>query len=268
MIAPLLAPLAWSAGPRRWRCSSSPAAGAARHDQPDRASSAPRGWTSPTASSGCWSLGPGRRTGRPMRSSWSGSTRGPARRSRIGIPRDTWSNPGDRRGPDQRSATPTAGPDVVAQVVGELTGIAPDYVLHVGLDGFLALIDVVGGGEVTSPQAFTNDGVGSARAQHVRPRARRWPTRATGASFADERLRPVGQPPGADARRPAAAAGAGGRRRLHGAGDRHGPRGVETDLAPAELYRLAQFITTVDPAGSTPVCSPAPDRARERRRAS
>ncbi len=48
---------------------------------------------------------------------------------------------------------PTAD-QLVGDTVAELVGIQPDYVLTAGLEGFAAMIDVIGGVSVHSPLAF------------------------------------------------------------------------------------------------------------------
>ena len=105
----------------------------------------------------------------------------------IGIPRDSWLEiPG--HGLDRINATlPDGGPELVADTVAELVGIQPDYVLTAGLDGFAAMVDLIGGVSVHSPRAFEDpkypitvtegrndfdgqDAASFARARHELPR--------------------------------------------------------------------------------------------------
>jgi len=167
----------------------------------------------------------------------------------LGIPRDAWLDlPGigrdrinvayaDRRG----------GPDVVAEVVAGITGISPDLVVELDFDGFLDLMGTVGRVDVRTPQGFRNDGVVVRRGAN---------------SFdAEEALAYVRYRTdlvrydfdrSANQQRLMVAA----LRRLRAQEDRVGFMeraaiaaldAVETDLPPTELYRLAQFLTTVDP---------------------
>ncbi len=173
----------------------------------------------------------------------------------IGIPRDAWLEiPGI--GKDRINvvyAHPDGGPDVVAQVVAGITGISPDLVLEVDFDGFLELMGTVGEVEVRTPEAFRNDGVVVRKGENTFDAEEslayvRYRTGLTNYDFDRS----------ANQQRLMLAA----LRQLRAQEDRVGFMeratvsaldGVETDLSPTELYRLAQFLTTADP-GSVDSC--------------
>ena len=74
----------------------------------------------------------------------------------IGIPRDTLVDLGDERG-RINTALDVGGPSLIAEAVQELVGIAPDYVLVVGAEGYLGMADVVGEVEVRATEDFVTD---------------------------------------------------------------------------------------------------------------
>ena len=166
----------------------------------------------------------------------------------LGIPRDAWLEAPQPVGLGRiNEVYNEGGPEVVSAVVGELTGITPDLVLVVGFDGFRDLVGLLGPVAVHTPQGFVNDGV---RVHEGRNRFGpgealayvRYRTDLTNYDFdrsANQQRLMIG----------ALAA-------LRDAEDSVGVMergtlaaiaGVETDLGPADLYRLAQFITTVHP---------------------
>ena len=75
----------------------------------------------------------------------------------IGIPRDSWvSIPG--YGSNRINAALTyGGTQLMAQTVGNLVGVQPDYVFVTTFIGFKAMIDALGGITVYSRLAFTDD---------------------------------------------------------------------------------------------------------------
>jgi LCP family protein required for cell wall assembly len=74
----------------------------------------------------------------------------------IGIPRDTYVDLGDGEKGKINEAL-NEGPDVASRVVEELVGIPPTYVLVSRGDGFVSMVDALGGVTVDSELAFTTD---------------------------------------------------------------------------------------------------------------
>jgi polyisoprenyl-teichoic acid--peptidoglycan teichoic acid transferase len=166
----------------------------------------------------------------------------------IGIPRDSWVRLPD--GFDRINTAYSEGrADLAARAVGDLVGIDPDFVLATGFDGFLEMSEAVGEVEVDSPLAFKTDQEGRA--------VRRGPNRfdaEQALDFASSR----DDLPRSDFDRMAnnQALLVGYLRSLRAREDETGFMekvtlaaidGLDTDLAPTELYRLAQAVTQVDP---------------------
>jgi polyisoprenyl-teichoic acid--peptidoglycan teichoic acid transferase len=164
----------------------------------------------------------------------------------IGIPRDSWV-----RLPDGMArineAWSQGGPDLAARAVGDLVGVAPDFVLVTGFEGFLEMSDAVGEVEVRSPVAFETD-----QGLAVRKGPNRFDAEEA-LDFASSR-----DDLASDFERMAnnQALLLGYLRSLRDREDEKGFMedvtlaalgGLETDLAPTDLYRLAQAVTQVDP---------------------
>lgn len=167
----------------------------------------------------------------------------------IGLPRDLYV---DLAGGRARISTALqqGGPAGVAAEVDDLLGITPDLVLVTGFDGFLSMMDAVGDVTVDSPLGFTTD-----TGQVVR--------RGSNTFDAQQALDYVstreGLPGGSDLERVA-----NNQRLLLGVleqlevdEDEEGFMeqvtlaalgGLQTDLAPSEVFRLVQGLTTIDPA--------------------
>jgi LCP family protein required for cell wall assembly len=75
----------------------------------------------------------------------------------IGIPRDTYVDLGGGEKGRINGAFRKGGPDLAAQVVEELVGIPPTYVLLTRGDGFVSMVDALGGVTVQSTLAFTTE---------------------------------------------------------------------------------------------------------------
>ena len=74
----------------------------------------------------------------------------------IGIPRDSYVNiPGNGQN-KINSAMLYGGPQLMAQSVGDMVGIRPDYVFTTGFVGFRAMVQDIGGITVHSKFAFTD----------------------------------------------------------------------------------------------------------------
>ena len=171
--------------------------------------------------------------------------------SGIGIPRDSWVRLPD--GPARINEAWSQGDaDLAARVVGNLVGVAPDFVLVTGFEGFLAMTETVGEVKVRSPLSFETDqgraverGLNSFNSEQA-------------LDFASSR----DNLPNDDFDRMAnhQALLLGYLRSLREREDETGfmedvtlsaLEGLETELAPTDLYRLAQAITQVDPAKVT-----------------
>jgi LCP family protein required for cell wall assembly len=165
----------------------------------------------------------------------------------LGIPRDTWLDMPGIGLARINEAYREGGPKATADAVADLTGIAPDLVLHMDSGGFLDLMSTLGPVEVRTPEEFTNDGV------HVEKGLNTFSPRQA-LAYVDYR---VGLDRGDFDR------SANQQRLMKGAltslkaqEDEVGFMeratisaigALDTDLGPSDLYRLAQFVTTVDP---------------------
>jgi LCP family protein required for cell wall assembly len=178
---------------------------------------------------------------------------GTGRAVAIGLPRDLYVEL-----PDNRARINTVlrdeGPAGVAREVDELVGILPDVVLVTGSDGFLSMLGAVGDVRVDSPLTFTTDDGG------VR-------VRSGGNTFDAEQALDYARtrdnlPGGSDFERVANHQRLllGVLERLRAAEDEEGfmesaalaaMGGLQTDLSPAEVFRLLQALTTIDPARTT-----------------
>jgi LCP family protein required for cell wall assembly len=168
----------------------------------------------------------------------------PSRRAAgIGIPRDFWMElPGGSA--RINAALAKGGAELVADVVSELVGITPHYVVIAGFDGFRDLVDTIDGVTVEADEAVPELGV------------RRGPNDFDGPqALAYARTRDFA---GADFARSANHQDImmGILRRLLAREDEEGfieggalaaLQGLSTDLGPTELYRLAQAVTQIRP---------------------
>ncbi len=165
----------------------------------------------------------------------------------IGIPRDAWVELPD--GFDRINvAWSEGGTDLAARAVADLVGIRPDFVLVTGSEGFLAMNEAVGTVEVRAPLAFeTDEGMAVERGLN-----------RFDAEQALDFARSRDNLPRDDFDRMAnqQALLLGYLRVLRAREDEKGFMekvtsaalgGLETDVAPTDLYRLAQAVTQVDP---------------------
>jgi LCP family protein required for cell wall assembly len=165
----------------------------------------------------------------------------------IGVPRDSWVSLPD--GLDRiNAALQQGGPELAAQAVGDLVGITPDLVLVTGFDGFEAMIGALDGVEVVSPTAYRLDDVdldirrGSNELDPAQALDFARSRDVAGGDFARSahhqqlllgvlrELRDRADEPGLMESATLSAIG-----------------GLETDLSPGQLYRLAQALTLVEP---------------------
>ena len=102
----------------------------------------------------------------------------------IGFPRDSWVDLGNGKMGKINGAYRKGGPELAGTVVRDLVGIAPDYVLVTAGDGFVSMVDALGGVTVDSSREFvTDDGH-----MHVE----KGPNEFTGARGAGVRTDPAG----------------------------------------------------------------------------
>jgi LCP family protein required for cell wall assembly len=168
----------------------------------------------------------------------------------IGVPRDSWVPiPGHGSG-RVNSALTYGGPQLMGRTVGNLVGVQPDYVFLTSFTGFREMVRSIGGVTVNSRLAFDDPNMeGSIRrgANRLEPwealffsRARYELPRGDFDRSANQqellrailrRVRERQDEPGFMERALVSVA-------TH----------VDTDLSPAELYRLAQALTLIDPS--------------------
>jgi LCP family protein required for cell wall assembly len=168
----------------------------------------------------------------------------------IGIPRDSWV-PIPGHGSSRINAAFTyGGPELMARTVGRLVGVRPDYVFTTTFGGLIRIVHGLGGVTVDSRLAFTDDNMPGrirqgrnrldgvealffSRARHFLPRGD-----FDRSANQQELLRGV-------------------LREVRASQDDPGfmeravftaMRNLYTNLPPAELYRLAQAATGIDPA--------------------
>jgi len=171
----------------------------------------------------------------------------------LGIPRDTFLDVPGLGEVRINQVYQDAGPGEVAEVVGDLTGISPDLVLHLDSDGFRALLGTVGPVQVRTPEAFTNEGVRVEEGLNTFG-----PSEAL--AYADFRvgLDRYDFDRSANHQRLMLAALTALRAQKDGVGFMEQATltaldhldtldTVDTDLGPTEMYRLAQLVTTMDP---------------------
>ena len=171
--------------------------------------------------------------------------------SAIGIPRDSWvSIPG--YGSSRINAALTyGGPELLGRTVGNLVGIRPDYVFVTKFPYFEKMVESIGGITVNNPRPFSDE--------HLKPRGfERGRIHLGGASaMAFSRIRK--SLAGGDFERSANQQRTlrGIHARVRTMADKPGfiERGVlsvmenmHTNVAPRELFELAQIVAQVDPS--------------------
>lgn len=178
----------------------------------------------------------------------------------VAIPRDTWMRlPGDGLDRINAGLHEPDGPKVMARAVESLVGIAPDYVVTTGFDGFADLVDAVGGLRVHSDLAFDPPGGGAPVVAGMN---------SFDGSEAVEFARARVVLPRSDFDRMANHQELllGILRRLRESEDQEGfleegtwtaLSALDTNLSPLELYRLAQAVTTLEPRRVTRCVLPA-----------
>jgi LCP family protein required for cell wall assembly len=168
----------------------------------------------------------------------------------IGIPRDSWV-PIDGHGTNRiNAALYYGGPQLMAKTVTELVGVRPDYVFLTTFGGLISMVNAIGGVTVHSRLAFTDDnmpgsilkgpnklrGPGAlffARARHFLPRGD-FDRSANQQELIRAGLREIHARethPGFMERAISSAA-----------------QNLFTSVSPADLYRLGQLATQINPA--------------------
>jgi LCP family protein required for cell wall assembly len=168
----------------------------------------------------------------------------------IGIPRDSYVEvPGHGRDKINSSMT-YGGPQLMAKSVGNLVGVHPDYVFTTGFLGFRAMVRAIGGVTVHSWFAFSDPvrpqgyvkGVNRlnpfpalifGRVRHPLPRGD-----FDRSGNQEELLRAILRNVRAHRSKPG----------FMERGLLAAITNMDTDVGPAELFRLAQAVTDVDPA--------------------
>jgi polyisoprenyl-teichoic acid--peptidoglycan teichoic acid transferase len=169
----------------------------------------------------------------------------------IGIPRDTWVDLGNGEMGKINAAYKKGGPELIASIVQDLVGIRADYVLATAGDGFVSMVDALGGVTVDSPQRFvTDDG-------HML--VHKGPNHFTGKQALDFAMtREAFQGPGDFTRSiNHQALLLGLLKQLQKEDGHHGfvemmalsaLDGLDTNASPVDLYHLLNALTGVDPA--------------------
>lgn len=166
----------------------------------------------------------------------------------IGIPRDSWVDLPGEGFARINTALQRGGTSLAVTAVEQLVRVRVDYVLVTEMNGFIAMTDAIGGIDVVARESFTTDS-GAVR-------VRRGTNHFDGSQaldFARTRRNLVN-----DFARAAnhQALLLGYLRALRAREDEAGfmetvtaaaMSGLQTDMAPTDLYRLAQAITQVDP---------------------
>ncbi|MDP3891177.1 LCP family protein [Nocardioides sp.] len=172
----------------------------------------------------------------------------------IGIARDSWvpiPGVGTNR---VNSALFFGGPQLMGRTVGNMVGIQPDYVFVTGFGGFHRMVDSIGGITVDSAHAFSDSNLRPKRYRNGFPRGK---VKLDGeAAHVFVRVRK--SLPKGDFDRSANQQRAlrGIHRKIHANASKPGfiergvlsaVRNLDTNLPPAELFRLAQAVAQVKP---------------------
>jgi LCP family protein required for cell wall assembly len=171
----------------------------------------------------------------------------------IGVPRDFWVDLPGVGLARINEALMEGGPALAARVVADLVGITPDLVLVTGFDGFRSMVGTIGGVEVHSPVAFTNE----ERGLDVR-RGRNEFDADSALDYSRTRVGLEGGDLDRSANQQRVLLGA--LRQVRGREDEEGfmertalsaLSGLQTDLSPTDVYRLLQALTRVSPGRAT-----------------
>jgi polyisoprenyl-teichoic acid--peptidoglycan teichoic acid transferase len=172
----------------------------------------------------------------------------------IGIPRDSWVSIPGHGSEKINAALYFGGPDLLAQAVGNLVGIRPDYVFVSRFPFFIQMVKDIGGIEVSNPRAFSDPYLKPAGFDAGRIHLGGYDAMA----FARIRHNLARGDFDRSANQQRVLRGIQARVRARSATPGFVERGVmtvlahmRTDLSPAQLFRLAQAMAQVDPAKIT-----------------
>ncbi len=168
----------------------------------------------------------------------------------IGIPRDSYVAVPGHGSERVNNALHLGGPQLLSETVADFVGIQPDYVFVTRFPFFEQMVDDIGGISVENPRAFSDDNLKPEGFEAGRIRLDGY------GAMAFSRVRK--ELPGGDFDRSANQQRVlrGIQRRVAEQADRRGflESGVltvlehtDTDLSPAELFRLARAVAEVDP---------------------
>ena len=180
--------------------------------------------------------------------------------SAIGIPRDSWVSIPGYGSNRVNAALYFGGPSLMGRTVGNLVGVQPDYVMVTRFPFFENMINDIGGIYVDNPRPFSDP--------YLKPKAfKQGQIKLDGYSaMAFSRIRK--SLAGGDFDRSANQQRVlrGIQARIATRADEPGfiergvmtvMRNMDTNLAPAELFELAQVVAQVDPRRSAPASSAA-----------
>ena len=168
----------------------------------------------------------------------------------IGIPRDSWVEIPGYGSSKINAALTYGGPQGMAGAVENLVGIEPDYIMVTSFEGFRAMIKEIHGITVSNPRAFSDENL--APEGFDKGKIRLSPYHALAFARSRHELPRGDFDRSANQQRVVRGIYDRIRERAHQAGFME--RGVTsvlknltTDADPAELFRIAQAITQVDP---------------------
>jgi polyisoprenyl-teichoic acid--peptidoglycan teichoic acid transferase len=168
----------------------------------------------------------------------------------IGFPRDSWVDLGNGQMGKINAAYKDGGAPLASTVVQHLVGISPDYVLLTAGDGFVSMVDELGGVTVDSPREFITDD------DHMQ--VEKGPNEFNGHQALDYVMTRVALAHGDLTRsKNEQRVLLGLLKQLQKRDDHKGfvemmalsaLQGLETNASPVDLYRLLNALTGVDPA--------------------
>jgi polyisoprenyl-teichoic acid--peptidoglycan teichoic acid transferase len=169
----------------------------------------------------------------------------------IGFPRDSWVDLGNGQMGKINAAYKDGGAALASTVVQHLVGISPDYVLLTAGDGFVSMVDALGGVTVDSPREFITDD------DHMK--VEKGPNQFTGHQALDYVMTREAFQVRGDLTRSKNEQRVllGLLKQLQKRDDHKGfvemmalsaLQGLDTNASPVDLYRLLNALTGVDPA--------------------
>jgi LCP family protein required for cell wall assembly len=172
----------------------------------------------------------------------------------IGIPRDSWVSIPGHGSEKINAALFFGGPDLLARAVGNLVGVRPDYVFVSRFPFFIQMVKEIGGIDVANPRSFNDPALKPSGFDAGRIHLGGYDAMV----FARSRYDLARGDFDRSANQQRVLRGIQAKVRAQAAVPGFIERGVltvlahlHTDLAPAELFRLAQAMAQVDPAKIT-----------------